>query len=218
MFEEADILAPHLYERLATKPEKRFYTPKGGDHFTATGGKIVANAVANFVKTLPIAQRLPQETYVSEFVEMEEVTGTLAARAMNFCADVTFPSESLPRFETRKVNHSGAGEALFEAASVGAVLVGTSFSDPDSAAGRRGNLDGFLSEYLSTPVSNYALVGGGVWGSMRDYLRSNDFRDTPPPILFWEIPFDRGALSLGDLDELSLHCMNLSQVHMVRVR
>lgn len=201
IFNEAGIHAPNIYERIDTMPEKKFYTPKAGDHFSATGGKIVANVVANFVKTLPVAQTLPEETFVSEFAETEEVIGSLAKRAMNVCPDITLPAETLPRFETRNVTHGDPGQALFKESSVEAVLVGTSFSDPDSAAGRRGNLDGFLSEFLSTPVSNYALVGGGVWGSMRDYLRSNDFHDNPPTILFWEIPFDRGALSLGDMDE-----------------
>jgi len=181
LFEEAGIPAPNIYERIASMPEKKFYTPKAGDHFSATGGRIVANAVANFVKTLAVAQALPKETFVSEFAETEEVTGSLAKRAMNVCPDATIPAETLPRFETRSVTHGDPGQALFKEPSVGAVLVGTSFSDPDSAAGRRGNLDGFLSEFLSTPVSNYALVGGGVWGSMRATCVQTTFRTPPRP-------------------------------------
>jgi len=59
-------------------------------------------------------------------------------------------------------------------------LVGTSHS------GKNYNFSGFLEQYIGADVLNVAFPGGGLEGSMIQYLGSDEFQNKPPKILIWE--------------------------------
>ena len=71
------------------------------------------------------------------------------------------------------------------------VLVGTS----NSKGRLKFNFDGFLAHYVGAAVNNKAKSGGGFGGALKDYLSSEDFKQSPPKVLVWEIP---GYYSLNE--------------------
>jgi alginate O-acetyltransferase complex protein AlgJ len=60
-------------------------------------------------------------------------------------------------------------------------LIGTSYSN-------NSHFSDFLGEALKTKVGNFAKDGGDFTGSMKSYLKSTSFKETPPSCLIWEIP------------------------------
>lgn len=67
--------------------------------------------------------------------------------------------------------------------SIPIALVGTSYSFMDKF-----HFAGALKEALQVDVLNMALEGKGPLVPMQEYLRSAEFRDTPPQVVIWEIP------------------------------
>jgi alginate O-acetyltransferase complex protein AlgJ len=60
-------------------------------------------------------------------------------------------------------------------------LLGTSFSRTSSFAA-------LLERALQTPVPSFALDGGDFWVSAKQYLKSDEYRKTPPRVVIWEVP------------------------------
>ena len=86
---------------------------------------------------------------------------------------------TIERFETTVQNNV----SLFGDAAIDVVLIGTSFS-----AKSNWHFDGFLKQALSVDILNMSQEGKGPFVPMRDYLKSNPFKNTPPKLIIWEIP------------------------------
>jgi len=60
-------------------------------------------------------------------------------------------------------------------------LIGTSFSRTSEFAPQ-------LEMLLQTTVPNFAVDGGDFWASASKYLESEEFKNSPPRLVIWEIP------------------------------
>src|SRR5690606_20761836 len=69
------------------------------------------------------------------------------------------------------------------------ILVGTSNSAAREDETKQYNFDGFLKEYLSVDLLNFALPGAGQDGALTQYLLSPDYDfKNPPKMIIWELP------------------------------
>lgn len=72
---------------------------------------------------------------------------------------------------------------LFGDAALEVALVGTSYS-----ANTKWNFAGALAQHLQRDVLNMALEGRGPIVPMLEYLESDEFKNSPPKVVIWEIP------------------------------
>src|SRR5471032_1648581 len=86
----------------------------------------------------------------------------------------------MDQFTTEPKGEAGDGDLFSDAGNPEITLVGTSHS------GKNYNFGGFLQEYIGADVLNVAFPGGGLEGSMLQYLGSEYFQKRPPKILIWE--------------------------------
>ncbi|MFW9338755.1 alginate biosynthesis protein AlgX, partial [Glaesserella parasuis] len=92
----------------------------------------------------------------------------------------SYAIQYMDQFSTEPKGEAGDGDLFGDSGNPEITLVGTSHS------GKNYNFGGFLQEYLSADVLNVAFPGGGLEGSMLQYLGSEDFQKRPPKILIWE--------------------------------
>jgi len=50
------------------------------------------------------------------------------------------------------------------------------------------NFAGFLKEQLHADILNFSDPGQGPFAVMEKYLSSDDFKNTPPRLVIWEMP------------------------------
>lgn len=72
---------------------------------------------------------------------------------------------------------------LFGARDFAVVLVGTSFS-----AEKKWSFVNFLKSAMQTDILNRADQGLGPFEVMQSYLKSENFKNSPPRLVLWEIP------------------------------
>jgi alginate O-acetyltransferase complex protein AlgJ len=77
----------------------------------------------------------------------------------------------------------GTHDDLFGDTYIPVTLVGTSYS-----ADKRWGFEKFLKYHLQTDVLNMADEGLGPFEVMRNYLKSNELKNTKPKLIIWEIP------------------------------
>lgn len=83
--------------------------------------------------------------------------------------------------------------AKYEPGNLQVAVVGTSFADLAAA-----NFPGFLAQYSSLEVVNYAITGGGKYSAVTSFLTSEDFQSAPPAFLVWESPIYLNPALNGD--------------------
>lgn len=93
-----------------------------------------------------------------------------------------FAPEKLDAYTTEQTGDSPEAD-LFGDSVPPVTLVGTSYS-----ANPLWNFEGFLKESLKSDVLNVADEGKGPFATMKAYLDSNPYRETPPRMVVWEIP------------------------------
>jgi alginate biosynthesis protein AlgX len=106
-------------------------------------------------------------------------TGTLHNMAAQLCGN-TYAIQYMDQFVTEPKGEAADGDLFGDSGNPEITLVGTSHS------GKNYNFSGFLEEYIGADVLNVAFPGGGLEGSMLQYLGSEDFQKKPPKILIWE--------------------------------
>jgi alginate O-acetyltransferase complex protein AlgJ len=146
------------------------WSPEAANHIAATVASLAdQNINAGSVFTTEWRDAEPFYGDLIDFVE----TG-LFETIVGFAADEV----SLP-----VTTAQDAGMSLFGDVEFPAALVGTSYSAKETF-----NFVGFLKEHLEADVLNAAQVGRGPFVPMRDYLASDDFLNSPPKLIIWEIP------------------------------
>jgi alginate biosynthesis protein AlgX len=92
----------------------------------------------------------------------------------------SYAIQYMDQFGTEPKGEAADGDLFGDSATPQITLVGTSHS------GKNYNFGGFLQQYIGAEVLNVAFPGGGLEGSMLQYLGSDDFQKHPPKILIWE--------------------------------
>jgi len=158
---------------------KDFYF-RGDQHWTPYGAERAARIVADTVHTMPAFQGIPRKAFETVKSGRMGKTGTLHNVAGQLCG-TSYAVQYMDQFSTEPKGASGDDDDLFgDQGNAQITLVGTSHS------GKNYNFAGFLEQYIGADVLNVAFPGGGLEGSMIQYLGSEEFRKHPPKILVWE--------------------------------
>lgn len=154
-------------------------------HWTTTGSRLTARLVADSVKALPVYADLQKKEFVTELKGLYKKYGTLATVATRVCG-MGLPNQYVQSYTTVAKGSSNNENDLFgdSGSRPEVTLIGTSFS--------KGKVDynfaGFMEEYLSVPIDNRAIRGGGYNGSLEQIILDGMFASSPPRILIWEVP------------------------------
>ncbi|MEB0042913.1 MULTISPECIES: alginate O-acetyltransferase [unclassified Pseudomonas] len=152
---------------------------RGDQHWTPYGAQRTAKIVAETVKKVPEFAGIPRREFESHLSGRMGKTGTLHNMAGQLCG-TSYAIQYMDQFVTEPKGEAADGDLFGDAGNPEITLVGTSHS------GKNYNFSGFLEEYIGADILNVAFPGGGLEGSMLQYLGSDDFQKKPPKILIWE--------------------------------
>ena len=154
-------------------------------HWTPEGAQIAAEQLAR-----TIAEKTPLSGQPQQFVtQTRENVSHKGDLRLFLPLDPLFENlmpatEPLQKRTTVAAEQPAEGEdALFANSEVPVALVGTSYS-----ANPNWNFVGALKQALNSDVLSYAEDGHGPILPMLSYLKSDDFKNSPPQVLIWEFP------------------------------
>lgn len=158
---------------------------KRNHHWTATGARITAKKTAAFAKNLGIYSFIPKKGYETS-LPVPIAYQSSFEKAFKTACNSDLPDETAERYTTGLKSSAISQNSLFgDGGEPQVVLLGTSNSVAESS---EANFEGFLKEYLSADVLNYAYVGAGIDTSIISYLNSAHFANGQPKIVIWEVP------------------------------
>lgn len=160
------------------KPAHDFYF-RGDQHWTPYGAQRTAQIVAQTIKQIPAYKDIPRREFETHISGRLTKNGTLMGLAGQLC-NTSYSVQYSDSFATEPKSVAADSELFGDAPLPQITLVGTSHS------GKNYNFDGFLEQNLNVDVLNAAFPGGGLEGSMLQYLGSEDFQKHPPKIVVWE--------------------------------
>lgn len=164
---------------LTNENEAHDFYFRGDQHWTPYGAQRSARIVAETVKKIPGFADIPKREFETKVSGRMGKNGTMHAMAAQLCGN-SYAIQYIEQFSTEPKGEAGDGDLFGDSGNPEIALVGTSHS------GKNYNFGGFLQEYLGADVLNVAFPGGGLDGSMIEYLGSEDFQQRPPKILIWE--------------------------------
>ncbi len=169
-------------------------------HWTSSGARAAADGIAAVIQQLPGVNDLAKASFETKPAGRQAIISTMRRLLQANCKQA-LPLPETDAFTTTEVAAGDAGLDIFgDGASKGAVaLVGTSYSDLAAS-----NFAGFLSQALSSPVTNYSISGGNQFGSITSYLTSKNFAESRPRFLIWENPIYNSLGKFGDAPLLEL--------------
>ncbi|WP_162916565.1 alginate O-acetyltransferase [Cohaesibacter haloalkalitolerans] len=152
-------------------------------HWTAQGARLAAEAIADVIKAQPEYASAKKTKFKTRELESIVSFSTLRNNLQRFCKD-SLPAVESMAYETTKADQSSGSLDLFGAEATDPIaLVGTSMSNAEA-----GNFGGFISQYSSLALTNYAISGGNQFGSILSYMTSREFQENRPRFLIWENP------------------------------
>ncbi|MDG9883358.1 alginate O-acetyltransferase [Pseudomonas sp. GD04058] len=173
-------LSPLTNEQLAAADQGKDFYFRGDQHWTPYGAERAAKIVAQTVHAMPAFEGIPRKEFETKKSGRMGKTGTLHNVAGQLCG-TSYAVQYMDQFATEPKGSSGGSDDLFgDSGNAQITLVGTSHS------GKNYNFSGFLEQYIGADVLNVAFPGGGLEGSMIQYLGSEEFKKNPPKILIWE--------------------------------
>ncbi|MFD2642139.1 alginate O-acetyltransferase [Pseudomonas japonica] len=172
-------LSPLTNEQLAAADQGKDFYFRGDQHWTPYGAERAARIVAETVHGMPAFEGIPRKEFETKKAGRMGKTGTLHNVAGQLCG-TSYAVQYMDQFATEPKGESGGDDLFGDSGNARITLVGTSHS------GKNYNFAGFLEQYIGADVLNVAFPGGGLEGSMIQYLGSEEFRKNPPKILVWE--------------------------------
>ena len=175
------IIVPPLTSLINKGDKPAFYFRRDA-HWTPHGAMLSAELVSNTIKELDIYSLISTSEFKTSQVGLLEVGGSHQKAAYLICG-TQYPAQYVDEFKTEPAEETEAD--LFGDASLPEIVAaGTSFTN----AKANYNFVGYLKEFLSTDILNVGQAGGGVIGSLIQYLPTEDFQSIPPKLLIWEVP------------------------------
>ncbi|WP_327438824.1 alginate O-acetyltransferase [Pseudomonas donghuensis] len=172
-------LSPLTNEQLAAADQGKDFYFRGDQHWTPYGAERAAKIVADSVHKMAAFAEVPKREFESHKSGRMGKTGTLHNVAGQLCG-TSYAVQYMDQFVTEPKGESGSDDLFGDSGNPQITLVGTSHS------GKNYNFSGFLEQYIGADVLNVAFPGGGLEGSMIQYLGSEAFQKNPPKILIWE--------------------------------
>jgi alginate biosynthesis protein AlgX len=154
-------------------------------HWSSLGARKSAEAVAEYIKQLPVYADIPKMAFETNLVGEQPSKGSFTNVIKALC-NIDVPPETADLFATKPRAAASDADALFgEVPKPEIVLVGTSNSKMESFDS---NFEGALKFYIGADVLNKAFAGAGFDEPLYAYLASEEFQKDPPKILIWEVP------------------------------
>ncbi|MBU6234411.1 MAG: hypothetical protein KGQ41_01085 [Alphaproteobacteria bacterium] len=158
---------------------------KRDHHWNASGAKATALAVSEYVKKMPVYEKLAKTKFVTQKKEPYDFFGTTDKVFSKVC-NTKQPPERINIYMTERAQAAGAEGDLFgEQPEPEVVLMGTSNSTWEPSFS---NFEGFLKEALSTDILNMAVSGGGIDTAMIKYMNSDHKKANKAKLIIWEVP------------------------------
>ncbi|WP_166365057.1 alginate O-acetyltransferase [Pseudomonas akapageensis] len=179
------ILAPNLLGPLQqAKQNGQQVFLRTDTHWTPEGAEIVANTLARAIIDKFVLRGEPQRFVTTPAEKVTHKGDLLLFLPLDpLFANLMPPHEPLQKRNTVAAEQTAGDDALFTNNEVPVALIGTSYSaNPDW------NFVGALKQALHSDVINYAEQGHGPIQPMLGYLKSDDFKNSPPQVLIWEFP------------------------------
>jgi alginate biosynthesis protein AlgX len=179
-FHRLGIVAPDLSPLLNEPVDTDHpYFFMGDHHWTPFGAERTAKLVAAELMKMPVMQDIPEAKFVTRPDGVLGKHGTLQKAALQICG-TGYGDQYVQRFTTEPANVASGDDLFGDDSTAQIVLIGTSNS------GEALNFNGFLQQNLSRKIENQSVIGGGLDGSMVQYLASDEFRQHPPKVIIWE--------------------------------
>ncbi|HLD68826.1 MAG TPA: alginate O-acetyltransferase [Pseudomonas sp.] len=184
--QQAGLLAPDLLAPLQRAKQGGDVFLRTDTHWTPRGAEVVAQQLSTSIRRSAPLEAEPQ-AFVTEPIASEAYQGDLTRFLPldPLFTELLPPPDQLQPRKTRPVEDDAASDddALFGAAQVPVVLVGTSYS-----ANPRWNFAGALRQALGSDLVNHAEDGHGPLLPMLKYLQSDELKAAPPQLVIWEFP------------------------------
>ncbi len=182
----AGAIVPDITTLVKTPPEQEYFFRRD-HHWTPAGARATARVVADELIHQGALSGLERTEYRTEEGRVIYKVGVLNTALQSLCGN-RYSLQYVQGYRTVPV--ATDADALFgESAPPEVVLVGTSNSAIRDAEVKEYNFDGFLKDYLSLDILNFALPGSGEYGSLLQYLYSDSYSpDSAPKLLLWELP------------------------------
>lgn len=175
------IIVPNFETLIDDGDTPEFYFRRDA-HWAPHGAMLTAQVVADTVKELDVYPSIPEQKFTTSRTGLLGFTGTHQKAAYLICG-TQYPTQYVDKFDTSPTEEAEAD--LFGDDSLPEVVAaGTSFTNGRSNY----NFVGYLKEFLSRDILNIGQAGGGVIGSLLQYLPTEDYQDAPPKLLIWEVP------------------------------
>lgn len=182
---DAGAIVPDIMP-LVEQPPKDFFFRRD-HHWTPVGAEAVAKLTAEAIRQQPVYAQLTHKGYKTEQNMTLYKDGTLNLGLNSICGN-HYGNQFVPGYQTFPENNDAA-QLFEEQPEPEIVLVGTSNSAAREDETKQFNFDGFLKQYLSSDLLNYALPGAGQDGSLLQYLLSDNYApDKAPKLIIWELP------------------------------
>lgn len=157
---------------------------KRDHHWNAAGAKRTAEAVAEYVKKMPVYEKLAKTTFKTVKKEPYDFFGTTDKVFSKVC-NTKQPPERIDIYSTERAQTAGEGDLFGDVAEPEVVLMGTSNSTWEPSFS---NFEGFLKESLSADILNMAVSGGGIDTAMISYLNTAHKKAGKAKLVIWEVP------------------------------
>ncbi|WP_263141266.1 alginate O-acetyltransferase [Pseudomonas sp. RIT-PI-AD] len=193
---QAGILAPDLLGPLEEAKKQGEVFLRTDTHWTPLGAEVVARELSETVQRKVPLRGTPQR-FVTEAVSTQQHKGDLTSFLPldPLFAELMPAQDQLQQRETRALEDSDGGDALFAESDMPVTLVGTSYS-----ANPKWNFAGALRQALQRDLSNHAEDGHGPILPMLKYLQSDELKNAAPQLVIWEFP-ERYLPMANDLSE-----------------
>lgn len=171
---------------LVENPPREEYFFRRDHHWTPAGARATARIVADAILGHPVHAQLSTKRFRTEAGVIIPKDGTMNRGLKRICGN-NYGFQYVRGLRT--IPEEADASALFDEAATEVVLVGTSNSASRDDEAKNYNFEGFLKEYLSVDILNYALPGADQDGSLIQYLHSSDYDPkAPPKLIVWELP------------------------------
>ncbi len=158
-------------------------------HWTTFGAEVAAQTISKQIKETLTLQNLDGDRYQTTVLDSFQHSGDLLKFIpMGKYQNLGPIPDDMNKLSTEKVSSddeqsASLGASLFGGATIPVTLIGTSYS-----ANPLWNFEGALKVTLGADILNCADDGFGPIIPMKNYLESNELKETPPELVIWEIP------------------------------
>ncbi|NRA55791.1 MAG: hypothetical protein HRU23_16760 [Gammaproteobacteria bacterium] len=151
-------------------------------HWRPEGSRIAAQLVNDYVAKLPVYGQYERKKIESRYHGVYGLDSNNQRVFSKLCG-TAYPKEYHKLYQVASTAENNEDKLFGADEGQNAVLLGTSFSENSAR-----NFDGFLSEFLGINIINHAVSGGGLVGSITQYVNSEEFANNPAQLVLWEYP------------------------------